>query len=159
FIDIAARRRAEEDLRESEERFSKAFRASPDSLVISRISDGIVLEANDSFLSITGYEREEVVGKSTLSLGIYVDPETRQRAVAVMEEQKCGGNLEVGMKTKSGQVHLMMFSAQPLELRGEHCWLTLGRDISEQKQAEQEREHLLLQEKVAREEAEAANRM
>jgi PAS domain S-box-containing protein len=159
FIDIAARRRAEEDLRESEERFSKAFRATPDSLVISRIADGVVLEANDSFLSIAGYKREEVVGKSTLSLGMFVDPATRQRAVALMQEQKFVHDLEFAMKTKSGQVRLMMFSAQPLEIRGEHCWLTIGRDISEQRQAEQERERLLLQEKVAREEAEAANRM
>ena len=159
FIDIAARRRAEEELRESEERFAKAFRASPDSMVISRIADGVVLEANDSFLSIAGYKRDEVVGKSTLSLGLYVDPATRQRAVAMMQQQNFVRDIEFAMKTKSGQVRLMMFSAQPLELRGEHCWLTIGRDISEQKQAEQEREHLLLQEKVAREEAEAANRM
>jgi PAS domain S-box-containing protein len=159
FIDIAERRRAEEDLRESEERFAKAFRASPDSLVISRLADGVILEANDSFLAISGFERDELVGKSTLSLGIYLDPATRQRALDILKKQNFVRDLEFAMKTKSGQVRLMMFSAQPLELRGEHCWLTIGRDISEQKRAEHEREHLLLQEKVAREEAEAANRM
>jgi PAS domain S-box-containing protein len=159
FIDIADRRRAEEALRESEERFAKAFRASPDSLLISRIADGVVLEANDSLLSLAGYERDEIIGKSTMSLGLYLDPASRKRAVEIMKAQNFVRDFEFAMKTKSGQVRLMMFSAEPLELRGQHCWLTIGRDISEQKHAEQERERLLLQEKVARGEAEAANRM
>jgi len=159
FIDIAERKQAEKSMRESEERFAKAFRASPDSLVISRIADGVVLEVNDSFVSLSGYTRDEIVGKSTLRLGLYNDPVDRQRAVKMMKEQQHVRDHEFLMKLKSGETRLMSFSAEPLELRGEHCWLTIGRDISERKRIEEERERLLEQEKRAREEAEAANRM
>ena len=66
MVDITDRKMAEEALRESEERFAKAFRASPDGLIISRITDGVVLEVNDSFVALSGYSRDELVGKSTL---------------------------------------------------------------------------------------------
>jgi len=159
FIDIGERRLAEQALRESEERFAKAFRASPDSLVISRIADGVVLEVNESFVAMTGYERDEIIGKSTISLGLYANPEDRDRAVKVLKEQNRVRELEISLKRKSGEVVPMMFSAEPFELHGEHCWLTIGHDISERKQAEEERERLLAKEKTAREEAESANRM
>src|SRR5262249_45730492 len=81
FIDIAERKHAQEALRESEERFSKAFRASPDPLVLSRVADGLIIEVNDSFVSLTGYSRDELLGKPTLSLGFYADPKDRQRMV------------------------------------------------------------------------------
>src|SRR5215831_15545777 len=62
--DITERKQAEATLRETEERFSKAFRASPDSLVISRVADGMIIEVNESFISMTGYSRDELVGHS-----------------------------------------------------------------------------------------------
>ena len=137
--DITDRKLAEEALRESEERFSKAFRASPDGLVISRISDGIILEVNDGFVAMSGYSRDELVGKSTLALDLYADPAIRVRAVQIMKQQNYVRDMEFAMKTKSGEVRLVAFSAQPLELRGEHCWLTLGRDITERKLVEEAR--------------------
>jgi signal transduction histidine kinase len=63
------------------------------------------------------------------------------------------------MKRKSGEVRWIQFSAEPMDLRGEHCWLMLTRDVTERKRAEEERERLLLQEKEAREEAETASQM
>src|SRR4030095_4981036 len=62
FIDIAERKQDEGAMRESEERVGKAFRASPDGLVISRISDGVILEVNDSWAELSGYERDELIG-------------------------------------------------------------------------------------------------
>ncbi|MGH9769733.1 MAG: PAS domain S-box protein, partial [Blastocatellia bacterium] len=137
FVDIAERKQAEESLRESEERFAKAFRISPDALVISRLSDGVVIEANDRFVSLSGYDRDEVIGKSTIDLGLYVNPMDRQRMVAILKEQNCVRDFEFEMKRKSGEARLVMFSAEPLELRGERCWLTIARDITERKQAEE----------------------
>jgi PAS domain S-box-containing protein len=136
FIDIAERKRAEEALRESEERFAKAFLTSPDALVISRLADGSILEANDSFVSLSGYDRDEVIGKSTIDLGLYVDTADRRRMVAVLKERNKVRDFEFMMKRKSGEIRLVIFSAEPLELRGEHCWLTVGRDITERKRAE-----------------------
>jgi PAS domain S-box-containing protein len=135
--DITERRRAETAIRESEERFSKAFLASPDCLVISRVADGFIIEINPSFARLSGYRRDELIGKSPLSLGLYADPKDRQRMVALLREQNYVRDFELGMKTKAGEIRLMRFSAEPLDLRGEHCWLTIGHDITERKQAEE----------------------
>jgi len=159
FIDIAERKLAEAALRESEERFAKAFQASPDGLAISRIADAVVLEVNDSFVTMFGYARDEIIGTSALEIGLYADPSSRARALKVLEEHNVVRDFELTMRRKSGDLRWILFSAEPMDLRGEHCWLTLCRDITERKHAEEERERLLLQEKEAREEAETANRM
>src|SRR5262245_2253497 len=157
--DITEQKRAEAALRESEERFAKAFHASPEALVISRIADGVILEVNDSFVSLFGYDRSELIGKSTLQLSLYVDAEDRGRALKVLQEDGHLRDIEFKMKRKSGEPLLIQFSAEPLDLHGEHCWLAIGRDIAERKRAEKEREDLLLKEKAAREDAESANRL
>jgi PAS domain S-box-containing protein len=159
FIDIGERKRTEKALRESEERFAKAFRASPDALVISRIADGLILEVNDSFVELSGYHRDQLIGQSTLLLDLYVDPTVRERALRILEHKGRVREIEVELKRKSGEIRSVQFSAERLDLHGEHCWLIIGRDITERDQAEKEREQLLLKEKAAREDAEASNRM
>jgi PAS domain S-box-containing protein len=137
FVDVAERRRAEAALRESEERFSKAFRASPDGLVISRIADGVILEVNDSFVSQFGHARNDLIGKSTMEVGLYKDSSDRQRALAILKEKNYVRDFEFVAKRKSGETRLINFSAEPLELEGEPCWLTIVRDITERKRAEE----------------------
>src|SRR5207247_7290809 len=158
FIDIGERKRAEAALRESEERFAKAFQASPVGLVISRIADAVFLEVNDSFLSMSGYARDEIIGESMLQMGVFADPASRERALEILKEQNYVRDSELTMKRKSGEVRWILFSAEPMDLRVEHCWLTLSRDITERKRIEDEREQVLLQENRAREEAEVASR-
>src|SRR6185436_3146844 len=85
FSDIGERKRAEAALRESEERFAKAFQASPDGLVISRISDAAVLEVNESFVSMFGYGRGELIGQSLAKLGVYADPDSREQAMKTLK--------------------------------------------------------------------------
>jgi len=159
LVDIAERKLAEAALRESEERFARAFQASPDGLVISRIEDAVFLEVNDSFVAMCGYARDEIIGKSAFELGLYADPSSRARAVQILEERHFVRDFELTIRRKSGELRQVLLSAERMDLRGEHCWLTLSRDITERKQAEEERERLLLQEKEAREEAETASRM
>src|SRR5215475_13266101 len=98
FIDIGERKRAEAALRESEERFAKAFQVSPDGLVISRITDAMVLEVNDSFVSMSGYAREEIIGKSVLELGLYADPASRERALTILKSQNFVRDVELAMR-------------------------------------------------------------
>jgi len=159
FSDIGGRKLADAALRESEERFAKAFAASPDGLVISRIADAVILEVNDSFVSMSGYARDEIIGNIAVQLGLYADPSSRERALHTLEVQGFVRDFELTMRRKSGEVRWILFSAEPMDLRGEHCWLTISRDITERKHAEEERERLLRQEKEAREEAETASRM
>jgi PAS domain S-box-containing protein len=159
MVDITKRKQAEEALRESEERFAKAFKASPDALVISRISDGVFIEVNESFAALTGYPRDELIGKSSITLDLFGNTEDRKRAVEIMKEQNRVHDFQFTMKRKSGELRLMTFSAEPVQIRGEQCWLTIGHDITEQKRIEEEREDLLRQEQTAREEAETASRM
>src|SRR5215510_2172366 len=80
-----------------------------------------------------------MIGKSTLLLGLYADPTDRERAVGILKDQNRVRDFEFEMKKKSGEVFLMTFSAEPLELHGERCWLTIGRDITRQRQAEEAR--------------------
>ena len=159
MVDITNRKAAEQALRLSEERFAKAFRASPDALVISRIADGVIFEVNDSFVELFGYDRDELIGKSTLALDVYVDPAARGRALKILQAEGRLRDFKVEVKRKSGEVLLFEFSAEPIDLRGEHCWVTLGKDITERERAEKEREQSLEKEKAAREDAERSNRL
>jgi PAS domain-containing protein len=72
-VDVTERKNAEALLRQSEERFAKIFQASPDAIVISRLSDGRYLEVNQRWLELFGYSREELIGRSSLGLGVWVD--------------------------------------------------------------------------------------
>ena len=74
--DVTERNRAEEALRQSEDRFAKAFRTSPDSININRLEDGVYLEINEGFAALTGYTTEEVIGRSSLEIGIWAARKT-----------------------------------------------------------------------------------
>jgi len=137
FIGIAERKQAEEALRESEERFSKAFRASPYGLAITRQSDGVILEVNDSWLQVFGYESDEVIGKGWTRFGFAVDPADSRRARAIVEEQGYLREFEMAANRKSGETIMVRLSIEPIELRGEPCMVTIVNDITQRKQAEE----------------------
>jgi len=73
-LDITERKRAEEKLRQSEATFSSAFRTSPDSVNINRLEDGLYLDVNEGFCTITGYQPEEVIGRTSQELGRLGEP-------------------------------------------------------------------------------------
>ena len=137
LTDITERKKAEEALRKSEERFSKAFRAIPDAVVISRMSDGLIIDANEGWSRIFGHEQREVVGQSSLELGVYADPKDREKAAALFTEHGSLHDFELQIRIKSGEIRQASISSERIEINGLDYMLTIMRDITERKKAEE----------------------
>jgi PAS domain S-box-containing protein len=131
-------RQTNETLRASEDKFATAFRTSPDSINLNRMSDGMYLEVNDGFTYLTGYTAEDTQGKTSTELGIWADPADRARLVQGLREHGEVRNLEAGFRMKDGQVRTGLMSARLIQIGGETCILSVTRDIFELKQAEEE---------------------
>ena len=116
--DITERKRAEEALRKSEELFSKAFRASPIPISIST-EQGRYLDVNDSFLRLLGFSRDEVIGHSSLELGIWEHPEDRTCVMQKLREKRSVREIEIKLRTKSGQFRNVHASFDFIELGSE----------------------------------------
>jgi PAS domain S-box-containing protein len=134
--DITEKVKVENELRLSETKFSTAFRTSPDSININRLEDGLYIEINDGFTLLTNYTREEVMGKTSLEIDIWVNPDDRKKLVKGLREEGIVNNLETPFRCKNGQIIICLMSARIIEINGEKCILSITRDISDRKQAE-----------------------
>ena len=134
--DITERKRAEEALRESEERTTIAFRSIPDGLVISHMENGKIVEVNDGWHKVFGYSREEVIGKSALALKLFADSADRERAMALLRRQGSLRDFEVQIRQKSGALNTVLLSIEILQIQGEQYLLAVIQDINERKRAE-----------------------
>jgi two-component system, cell cycle sensor histidine kinase and response regulator CckA len=130
-------REREKNLRLSEEKFSTSFRVSPDSINITRLSDGTYLEINEGFTAVSGYAPEEVVGKSSLDLDIWVNPDDRARLVNELKERGIVNNLEAQFRRKDGTTLTGFMSARIIDIDGEPCLLSITRDITERIKSEE----------------------
>jgi PAS domain S-box-containing protein len=136
-LDITERKRAEDALRLSEQKFATAFRISPDAVNINRLRDGLYIDINDGFTALTGYTRSDVIGRSSLELNIWADPADRARLVQGMRERGEVTNLEALFRRKDGTTTTALMSARLVQIDGELCTLSITRDISERKRAEE----------------------
>lgn len=136
-VDITERKQAEHALRESEERFSKAFRTSLHPIGITEVASGRCVEVNDACLELFGFRREEVIGRTTLMLGIWPNAEDRARLIERLKAGEPVRNMEVALKTKSGTLRYFLVSCDFAELNGTLCLITVGSDITERKQTEE----------------------
>ncbi len=132
------RNKIEKELQESEEKFRLAFHTSPDSITLNRLEDGVYIDINDGFTKLMGYTRQDVVGKSSLALNIWANPEDRQRLVAGLKEHGIVENLEAEFTDKNGQNKTALMSARILRINDEDLILSITRDITDRKQAEEE---------------------
>jgi PAS domain S-box-containing protein len=137
-IDILARKRSEAALRLSEEKFSIAFHNIPDALAITLLPDGKIIEVNESFYPLSGYAREEILGKSTVELNMWQDPKQRDQFIQNLYEFGKVINFETRFQKKSGEVFDCLISGELIQLQVGKCILNVVRDISDRKRVERE---------------------
>jgi two-component system, sporulation sensor kinase A len=130
------RQQADDALRVSETKFATAFRSSPDAITISSLDDGCYVEVNESCLQMLGYHREEMLGRSTLELGIWANPLDRETIQQQLQSQGTVTNREIELRRKSGEIFPALFSAEVIQLEDEPCILSVAADITLLKQAE-----------------------
>jgi two-component system cell cycle sensor histidine kinase/response regulator CckA len=129
------------DLTESkraEERFYKAFHLNPEPITIATVSDGRYLDVNESFLRITGYQREEVIGRTSLELKFWERPEDRFKLIQMLEKQGSVRDLEITFRTKFDEQRVALDSADVIEVDGQKCVIAILKDITERKALEKQ---------------------
>jgi len=136
ITDVTRKSEAKEALRISEEKFSKAFRSSPQSMMISSLTDGRYIDVNDSFLMLTGYRREEVIGRTSIELNVWPAPGDRERFLRQLDVDGAVRNFETAYCRKSGDRGIVLLSSEVINLEGEECLLSIAADITERKKAE-----------------------
>lgn len=135
--DITGRKQVEAKLRESEERFSKIFHASPMGINIFRLSDNCSFDVNEAYLKIVGYAREEVVGHSAAELKVLVDLEARASWMKALGERKSVRNQDMRVRQKSGEIRDALTSIDIIDINGETMGFVVAMDITERKAAEE----------------------
>jgi PAS domain S-box-containing protein len=142
MADITEHRQADEALRESEEKFSKAFKTSPYAITITRPEDGKIIEVNEAFTLMTGFTREETLSNSTVDLKLWSSDEDRKSVVASLRKGQAVVGKEFPFRTKSGKIITCLFSAQLIKLGIGTCILSSINDITERKQVEEDKSKL-----------------
>jgi PAS domain S-box-containing protein len=136
FRDIEARKKAEDALRASEEKFAQAFAISPDSITISLKASGQLLDVNNSFIRLTGYSREELIGVSIRDLNIWPSSDDMLRIGQQLSQVGIVLNEEIKLRRKSGETRTVVVFARDLDVQGQAGVLAVYRDISAQKRGE-----------------------
>jgi PAS domain S-box-containing protein len=136
--DITDRKRVENELRNSQEKFARLFRLAPDVITISSIADGRYIDVNEAFLKVSGYTRDEVIGRTSVQLNNWTSPEDRMRFVRTLLEVGRVRSQEIKFRIKSGASLTFLISADRLIVDDQEWILSILKDVTEQKQAQLE---------------------
>jgi PAS domain S-box-containing protein len=137
FRDVTVRREGEAALRASEQRLRAVFQAVPIPLAIATLAEGRLREVNDAFLRMFGFSESEVLGRTSLELGLWVRPEQRAEMMQRLRHDGRIQTVETEFRTKSGEIRHALTSVMLFDL-DEPCVLGALLDITERKRAEQE---------------------
>jgi len=136
-VQESRRRRAEEALKISEVKFSKAFHSNPHPMSIVTVEEGRYLDVNDSYVQTFGFSREELLGRTTVDMGIVKSGRAREEILLRLKKAHKVKNLEVELYTKSGYKIDALLSADRIEIGEQPCLLTVITDVTERKKAEE----------------------
>jgi PAS domain S-box-containing protein len=135
FLVLMFNKRLAQDIRKEEEKYFKAFRSSPYSVILSRLSDGKIIEVNEGFCRVTGYDITEIVGRTTAELNIWWNDEDRQAIIEELARKGIVTEHKLQFRGKAGQKLTGRFSAETITINNEPCLISNVNDITELEQA------------------------
>ena len=139
--EMEERAQAEKELSRSEERFAKAFQASPIPMAIQSLMTDRFLDVNEAFLTVTGYRRLEIISRTPAEINLSPDPETPMLLRLQLNEERSVRNFECQMRTRGGEIRDCVVSAEAFELGDEAVALVATQDVSEQRKLEKQLRH------------------
>lgn len=142
-LDITERKETQaknliEDLTRSQQYFRALFNRTPSAVGISTVAEGRLCDVNEAFCRLTGYTREELLGRTTLALGLWADPSERGTGLREVQDQRYLPNREGLLRTKSGEIRALMVTVDSIQLGSTPCLIYLAHDITERKRMEQQ---------------------
>ncbi len=131
FNDVTDRMKGEISLRESEERFRTVYSVSPDGISISEIDTGFLFEVNEAYKNVFDFSQEEVIGKTSLEIGIWVDENDRKELISDLHQHGLYNNKEINFKKKNGTIIHTLVSGRIITINQKKFMLTVVKDITE----------------------------
>jgi PAS domain S-box-containing protein len=141
-VDVTEHHESEAAIKKSEEKFAKAFKASPVPVSINAMEDGKYVEVNEVFLNTIGFQREQVIGRTSTELGVWVGKGDRRRFVEALSKKGSLQNFPLQYRMRSGEIRDFLMFSERIELEGKPCSLNFNFDITERKRAEEEKAKL-----------------
>ncbi len=138
FMDLEPRKRAETLLRQSEERFAKAFRLAPVPMLLTTLDGFKILDVNDAFAAITGLASADAIGKTAYDLQIWEDSARRKAFEKSLRDNVAVRNFEARLRVAAGASIDCLISAEVVAIQEQDCVLSVMLDISERKRSEAE---------------------
>ncbi len=134
--DITERKRAQESLKKSEEKFAKAFQHSPMAVTLTSTKDHRYIDVNETFERITGWQRDELIGRTPLDIALWVNPDGRLEVIKQLLKEQSLRNMEFRFRMRDGSIRIGYSSAELIDLDGEPCMLTVTADITDYKRSQ-----------------------
>ncbi len=134
--DVTDRKRVEDALRESEERFSRAFHGNPAVQLISRVDNGSIVDVNEACCRLVGCDRDELIGRNAAELNFWADSAEQQQKIQQTRRSGVQGPFEVNVRHRSGEMHTIIVTSEPVEFKGLNAFISTAIDITQHKKSE-----------------------